>query len=170
MNNISESMILECLNSQEEFPIEFDEAWRWIGYSQAQKAKKKLFNNFEQGIDYQIVSPKRVKSPQGGRPSDRILLTVDCFKSLAMMAGTGKGREVRKYFLECERRLKAASQPRQHQQLWWDRLVLFQKYTTIPDGFWSIYMELHSSLVQTLEAKGFVFPDRACPDISVGLC
>jgi hypothetical protein len=24
--------------------------------------------------------------------------------------------------------------------------------------------------VQTLEVKGFVFPDRACPDISVGLC
>jgi hypothetical protein len=40
-----------------------------------------------------------------------IYLTVDCFKSLGMMAGTQKGKEVRKYFLECEKIAKQKSEP-----------------------------------------------------------
>lgn len=34
------------------------------------------------------------------------MLTVDCFKSLGMMAGTEQGKKIRRYFLECERQLK----------------------------------------------------------------
>lgn len=34
---------------------------------------------------------------------EKIELTVECFKSLGMMAGTEKGKAIRKYFLECER-------------------------------------------------------------------
>lgn len=170
MNSISKTVILEYLNSREEFPIDFDDAWKWIGYSTKQKGLQTLKSNFEEGIDFLT---KGLKSSQGGRRSEHIVLTIDCCKSLAMMAGTPKGREVRKYFLECERRLKelvAQAQPRQHQQLWWDRLALFQTHSKIPDGYWCVYMELHLLLVQELEVKGFVFPEGACPDISVGRC
>lgn len=52
------------------------------------------------------LSRPSAKSPTGGRPSEQLYLTVDCFKQLCMMANTEKGREVRKYFLECERKLK----------------------------------------------------------------
>lgn len=95
--------IFGLLQSTEEFTIDFDDAWQWIGWSKKQKAREVLINNFEEGVDF---LPKGVKSPSGGRPSEWILLTIDCFKSLAMMAGTSKGREVRRYFIDCEKRLK----------------------------------------------------------------
>ena len=38
-----------------------------------------------------------------------IYLTVECFKSLGMMAGTEQGKQIRKYFIECERIAKQKS-------------------------------------------------------------
>jgi hypothetical protein len=38
--------------------------------------------------------------------TEQIFLTIDCFKSLGMMAGTEQGKVIRKYFLECERIVK----------------------------------------------------------------
>lgn len=54
-----------------------------------------------------------------GRPSESIKLTPDCFKQLAMMAGTERGKKVRRYFLNCEAELKRriAEQKNQRQQL-----------------------------------------------------
>ncbi|WP_072044974.1 antA/AntB antirepressor family protein [Aliterella atlantica] len=103
----SHELALAIVQSTDEFPIDFDTAWKWIGYSTKQKAKNKLTNNFEQEIDYLT---KWVKTPQGGRPSEYISLTLDCFKCLGMMAGTGQGKEVRRYFLECERIAKKAAE------------------------------------------------------------
>ncbi len=117
----SHELALAIVQSTDEFPVDFDAAWKWIGYSTKQKAKNKLSNNFEKGIDYLT---EWVKTPQGGRPSEFISLTLDCFKSLAMMAGTVKGKEVRRYFLECERIAKKAVEviPAQAQEI--ERLKL----------------------------------------------
>lgn len=38
---------------------------------------------------------------------ESIYLTVDCFKTWAMMANTAQGKVVRRYFLNCEKQLKA---------------------------------------------------------------
>lgn len=91
-------------NSGEQFPVDFNQAWRWLGYSTKQKGFLKLTKNFDEGLDFLT---KRLKTSTGGRPSQSIRLTVDCFKSLGMMAGTEQGREIRKYFLECERIAKS---------------------------------------------------------------
>lgn len=48
------------------------------------------------------------QKPQGGRPSIEYCLTIDMAKELAMVERTPKGREVRQYFIECERRLRAS--------------------------------------------------------------
>ena len=40
------------------------------------------------------------------RAKEVICVTVDCFKTWAMMANTPQGKQVRLYFLECERQLK----------------------------------------------------------------
>ena len=95
----------QLYTSAEQFPIDFDDAWVWLGYTTKQKALKKLNAHFEEGIDFLT---RGLKSSTGGRPSDLILLSVDCLKSLGMMAGTEKGKEIRKYFIECERITKAA--------------------------------------------------------------
>jgi phage anti-repressor protein len=100
---VSRELVLMLLESEEDFPIDLDDAFPWIGYSKKQDAKEVLTNNFVEGQDF---LRKGVKNPSIGRPSEWILLTIDCFKSLSMMAGTEKGREVRQYFLGCEAELK----------------------------------------------------------------
>lgn len=93
--------------STESFPVNFDEAWVWIGYSRKDAAKRVLVNNFKEGLDYR-VSHRYVGNPIepiGGRPSESIYLTTNCFKKFCMMAGTEAGEAVRNYYLECERRL-----------------------------------------------------------------
>lgn len=58
------------------------------------------------GRDYLFYED--VGNPSGGRPRKECTLTLDAAKHIAMMSGTEKGFEVRDYFIECERRAKAA--------------------------------------------------------------
>lgn len=102
--SFSQDIALSLYNSADSHPIDFDDAWQWLGYSTKQKALQSLKSNFEEGEDFLT---KRLKSSTGGRPSDLIVLTVDCFKSMGMMAGTSQGKAIRKYFLECEKIAKA---------------------------------------------------------------
>jgi anti-repressor protein len=101
----SHDVALSLNQSPEPFPIDFDDGWKWLGWKKKQDAKSVLLNNFEEEIDF---LRKGVKSSTGGRPSEFIGVTIDCFKSLAMMAGTERGKEVRSYFLKCERIAKLA--------------------------------------------------------------
>jgi len=94
--------------SAEQYPVDFDDAWQWIGYSTKQKGLNMLTANFEEGLDFLT---KRLKST-GGRPAEEYRLTVDCFKSFCMMAGTEKGKEVRKYYLAVEKAFTAVRRPR----------------------------------------------------------
>jgi len=52
-----------------------------------------------------IILPNQTvkRTGRGGQNREDIRLCVDCLKSLGMMAGTEKGKEIRHYFLECER-------------------------------------------------------------------
>lgn len=109
----SESLVRSLLESSDPFSIDFDDAWRWIGYTRKDSAKKKLLNNFEENIDFKILQQTAENSAEqrlGGRPIEEIRLSIDCFKSLAMMAGTEKGRDVRQYFLRIEREYKQIMQ------------------------------------------------------------
>lgn len=91
------------------FPVDLDLAWPIPGYSKKQKAKERLTRLFIEGEDYIIdreFLPDRVKTPQGGRPSDKIYLTTDTFKELCLMAETQKGRRIRLYFIQRDKQLK----------------------------------------------------------------
>ena len=96
------------LKSDEQFPIELDLAWQWLGYAQKQNALNMLKSYFEEDLDFSCLS---MKSPTGGRPSHSYRLTVDCFKELGMLAKTEQGKLVRRYFLECERIVKGLIAP-----------------------------------------------------------
>lgn len=100
---LSQDFVLGLLQSNEKFPIDFDAAWTWIGYTRKHNARKKLVNNFLEDTDF---CTERCKNGQRGRSSEQFLLTIDCFKQLAMMAGTQRGKEVREHFLKCESLLK----------------------------------------------------------------
>ena len=62
---------------------------------------------FEENIDY-IVFHKNVKNPNssGGRPTKEYFLTIETAKEISMLQRTDKGKEARRYFIECEKKLK----------------------------------------------------------------
>ncbi|TRT88127.1 MAG: hypothetical protein EWV82_03225 [Microcystis aeruginosa Ma_AC_P_19900807_S299] len=119
MTNLTKALKIQIqtlAESPSEYPVHFDVAWNWIGYSRKDNAKKVLVANFEENYDFQVFLNNK-ENPLGGRPTEDIYLTVDCFKQLAMMAGTQKGKEVRKYFLECERHVKLLLSQEKNQKL-----------------------------------------------------
>lgn len=59
---------------------------------------------FSKEIDYREVMDKIVQNPKGGRPSTDYEITLDMAKEIAMIQRSDKGKEVRQYFLELERR------------------------------------------------------------------
>ena len=50
------------------------------------------------------------KTPNGGRPSQEYFITLDMAKQLAMVENNEKGMQVRKYFIECEKKLREVVQ------------------------------------------------------------
>lgn len=56
-----------------------------------------------------IVFAKIGKKPQGGRPSKEYHVTLDMGKELSMVDRGERGKIVRKYFLECEKKAKEAT-------------------------------------------------------------
>ncbi|MBA1446606.1 MAG: antA/AntB antirepressor family protein [Chromatiales bacterium] len=62
---------------------------------------------FTENQDYIEVIHKTVKNPHGGRPSTDYYLTLDTAKELAMVERTERGREARRYFIDCEKQLQA---------------------------------------------------------------
>jgi phage anti-repressor protein len=103
------TIALSLLDSHQEFPTDFDRAWRWLGFSRKDPAKRSLIESgFVEGIDFHISAELRTLDLP--RPGERIFLTVDCFKTWAMMANTLQGKEIRRYFLDCEKTMKAQAQ------------------------------------------------------------
>lgn len=104
--DLNDNIIFSLINSEDEFPVDFNSAWKWIGYTRKDNAKSALLGaGFIREVDFGIFLNDQENS-KVGRPSEKIMLTVDCFKSFCMMAGTIQGRKVREYFLECEKELK----------------------------------------------------------------
>ncbi|HDL7643705.1 TPA: antA/AntB antirepressor family protein [Yersinia enterocolitica] len=60
---------------------------------------------FVENQDYISFFQNR-KKPQGGRPTKDYHLTLDTAKELAMVERNEKGRQIRRYFIECEKRLR----------------------------------------------------------------
>lgn len=46
------------------------------------------------------------EKPQGGRPSTEYFITLDMAKELSMVERNARGKQARKYFIACEKKLK----------------------------------------------------------------
>jgi hypothetical protein len=74
------------LDSTEQFPVDFDDAWQWVGYSTKGHAANALQSNFEEEVEF-LRTIVKTYSSEGGRPFQQIKLTIDCFKAFCLMAG-----------------------------------------------------------------------------------
>lgn len=97
----------DFIKSGDYFPVAFDKAWAWLGYSRKDSAKRALLTaGFVENEDFHIgVEP--TTTGIAAVVAENIFLSVECFKMWAMMAGTEQGRQIRLYFLECEKIAKA---------------------------------------------------------------
>ncbi|EPA7792991.1 antA/AntB antirepressor family protein, partial [Escherichia coli] len=61
---------------------------------------------FVENQDFMIISQVREKIGRG-RPAKDYHLTLDTAKELAMVERNEKGRQIRRYFIECEKKLRS---------------------------------------------------------------
>ena len=108
MDIIVQNAIQAQFESNEQFPVDFDIYWEWLGYSKKGNAKAAFDKvGFEKDVDFELLISQELR-PQGGFSHREIIrLTIDCAKSFAMIVNTEQGKKVRKYYLECEKIAKS---------------------------------------------------------------
>jgi phage anti-repressor protein len=106
-NMFSLELAKQLYDSTERFPIDFDDAWEWLEFSTKGNGKRSFLGaGFVEDIDF-CSFIKTEKRDIGATQVEVIKLTCECFKQWGMMAGTDKGKQIRFYFLECERIAKS---------------------------------------------------------------
>jgi hypothetical protein len=111
----------------EDFVVDLDVVYKFIGFSRKADLKKLLLKNFSEGTDYQtllINSDKqksslrrepqsssnngkssflpKEKSSWGGSSPEKIMLNVDTFKGLCMLARTEQAKIIRAYYIKLQ--------------------------------------------------------------------
>lgn len=77
-----------------------------LEWAPAEVVPQKVNNPEEPGEFF----PQKGENQSGGRPAKEYILTIDAAKQVAMASNTPRGRDVRLYFIECERQLSADQQ------------------------------------------------------------
>lgn len=104
----------------DEFIINLDDVYKWIGFTRKDSAKKLLEKHFIKDVDYIINNEEKPAPPASatgfetiesnvrnlggaGLNKETILLTIDTFKELCIVAQTDKGKLLRKYYIKMEK-------------------------------------------------------------------
>ena len=92
-----------------DFPINLDNVFSMIGFANKGNAMKTIKNNFIENEDYKKLlfhSEKQIKNGKdlggAGLNHENVMLNIDTFKNLCMLAKTHKGKEIRKYYVKLE--------------------------------------------------------------------
>jgi len=98
---------LNC-NQKTDFIIDLDNVWKWLGFSNKDKAKRLLEKSFSLDNDYKcLLTPKgEQKNGRGGHNKETIMMTVSAFKSLCLKADTKKADEIHNYYMKLEETLQ----------------------------------------------------------------
>ena len=92
-------------NSKDDFVINLDNIWQWLGFSQKVNAKILLEKQFKLNQDYQkllLVQQKQSGNVKGGHNKETFMLTIKTFKLFCIKAGTSKADEIHEYFIKLE--------------------------------------------------------------------
>lgn len=92
-------------HSKNDFVIDFDNIWQWLGFTQKVNAKRVLEKNFIIEKDYKCLlfnNEEQKKEQRGGHNKETILLNIHTFKLLCIKAATSKANEIHEYFVKLE--------------------------------------------------------------------
>jgi phage anti-repressor protein len=104
-------------NSKNDFIIDLDDVWKWCGFTRKDSCKKVIEKHFTRDVDYKILLRNLAEQVHGGSNKEHILMNVETFKSLCMLAGTSKSKQIRQYYIKLEELLQNTLQEQlQHQQ------------------------------------------------------
>jgi hypothetical protein len=97
-------------NSKEDFVIDLDNVWKWLGFQQKVNAKRVLEKHFKLDIDYKFLLSLSGKQDldekkHGGANKETFLLTVKAFKLFCLKAGTKKADQIHEYYIKLEETL-----------------------------------------------------------------
>ena len=110
---------------------------------------------FVENLDYILFSPNLAKTP--GRRRKDYHLTLDTAKELAMVERNEKGRQIRRYFIECEKKLRNIQPVQTEQQFTTEEIILLcymqlwmEKAQDLSKHLYPIMKELNSSYTNKL--------------------
>jgi phage anti-repressor protein len=93
-----------------DFVIDLDDVWKWLEFSQKQKAKMLLENHFVKDKDYKIsTTPDTKTHARGGHNKEIFMLNIATFKRFCLKAGTKKANEIHEYYIKLEETLQEVS-------------------------------------------------------------
>jgi len=88
-----------------DFVIDLDNVWEWMGFKQKVNAKTLLEKNFVIEKDYKkslLLQQKQPTHTKGGHNKEIFMLNLKTFKSMCLKAGTKKADEIHEYYLKME--------------------------------------------------------------------
>ena len=100
-------------DSQNDFVVDLDNVWKWLGFGQKVNAKRVLEKNFILDKDYKLSLcqlAKQTTHTKGGHNKETILLNIVTFKKFCLKAGTKKADEIHDYFIKLEKVLQMVVQ------------------------------------------------------------
>jgi len=92
-------------DNKNDFVIDLDSVWKWLGFQQKYHAKYLLEKQFIVNNDYKIFAPEgsgAKKGNRGGHNKEIIMLNVETFKKFCLKAGTKKADEIHDYYIKLE--------------------------------------------------------------------
>jgi len=92
-------------NKPNEYIINLDDVYNWIGFKYKANAKKLLVSNFKENIDYKMNKEVFIQTDEnlGGRPTEKILLTIECFKKFCLKSSTSQAGKIYDYYIKMEK-------------------------------------------------------------------
>lgn len=88
-----------------DFVIDLDNVWQWLGFGQKVNAKRVLEKNFVINKDYKLLLcqlAKQTGSTKGGHNKETFMLNIKTFKLFCIKAETKKANEIHEYFIKLE--------------------------------------------------------------------
>jgi hypothetical protein len=144
-------------NSKNDFIIDFENIWKWLGFSRKDPAKRLLEKNFTNEVDFKIQKTTTIngrsvletkesifhqsvenknKLETRGRREENIMLTVNAFKKFCLKANTKKADEIHDYYIKLEELLQETINEETHElkeQLYIKQNELKQKNNKITE-------------------------------------